>query len=261
MASRLAVRVEGPAGAISAQAFADVLRTSLNMLQELDRADPRLGARTGVWLLQDLRIGSAEATLGLAEVESSEAPERLVGGLRQLREAEELPQFFSPKLATNVARMGGYIGHAGVSGVSCCVLSQGAPDISEAITADVVAHARASAQAVDHALGSAIGVLDIINIRHGQRVSLFDEESGRAVQCRVPAQSLEDVRGALGHRVRAIGMVTRNRRGQILRVDAQELERLGDDRPLPSAADLAGVAPWYTGELSTDEYLRWTRHE
>ena len=31
--------------------------------------------------------------------------------------------------------------------------------------------------------------------------------------------------------------------------------------PLPSVADLVGLAPWYTGERSTDERLHWTRRE
>ena len=261
MATRLAVRIEGPTGAIPAQAFVDVLRTSLHILQELDRAGRMAGGRPGTWLLEDLRIGSAEATLRRDGPESSGAPERLVDGIRRLREAEELPQFFSPKLATDMARIGRYIGQAGVSGVSYHALSPGAATRSEAITGEVVAHARASAEAVEQSLGSAVGLLDIVNIRHGYRVSLFDEESRRAVRCQVSPQSLEEVRSALGHRVRAIGIVTRNRRGQVLRVSAEELECLGDDHPLPSVADLAGVAPWYTGERSTDEHLRWTRHE
>ncbi len=163
-----------------------------------------------------------------------------MGGRRQLREAEKLPQCFSPKLATEVTRMGGYIGHVGVSGISCCVLSPGAPTLSKATASEAIAHARACAQAVEQALGCAVGLLDIVNIRHGHRVSLFDKESRRAVQGRIPAESQEEVRSVLGRRGRAIGPVTRNGRGQVFRVAAEELERVGDAARRGSR----GVAPW-----------------
>ena len=104
----------------------------------------------------------------------------------------------------------------------------GLPTLSEATASEVIAHACAGAQAVEQALGCAVGLLDSVSIRHGHRVSLFDNESRRAVQGWIPAESQQKVRSVLGRRVRAIGTVTRNRRGQVSRVAAEELEHLGD---------------------------------
>ena len=256
--SRLEVRVEGSVGAIPARAFLDVLRTSLQMLDELDRA---LQSPPSQWLIEDLRSGSAVAVLRREGVASGETPQRLVDGIRQLREAEELPRFFSPTLAGHLVKIGKYFLQEGISRISYRVPNAALSDQPEPVTGSVVANARASIEAVEQTVGSAVGVLDIINLRRGRHVSLYDEETRRAVNCRFPKEHLDEIRDALGHRVRALGTVTRNRRGQILSVDVDQLERLADESDGPSVADLVGIAPWYTGSMSTDEYIRWVRNE
>jgi hypothetical protein len=90
-------------------------------------------------------------------------------------------------------------------------------------------------------------------------VSLYDDTTRRAVRCRFPDALFATVRDALGRRIRALGEVTRNRRGQILRVDIDRIELLPDVLAAPSVDELAGIAEWYTGDQSTEEYLRAVR--
>lgn len=261
MEASLEVRVDGAAGAIPAQSFADILRITLHMLAELDRAEVREGLSMRSWTLADLRIGSAKAVVRREGTVGTETPDRLVAGIHQLRNVEELPPFFSAKLAAQLVRVGRCASQAGLTGVTYRASRAGTAGLAASVTTDVVSNAQASTQAVAPALGSVSGVLDIVNLRRGRRVSLYDDETRRAIPCRFLPECLEDVRGALGYRVRAVGTVTRNRRGQVLRVDAEQVARIPDDGPLPSVADLVGIAPWYTGDLSTDDYLRWMRDE
>lgn len=100
----------------------------------------------------------------------------------------------------------------------------------------------------------------MINLRRGaHKVSLYDEETRRAVGCRFPDRLFTTVKEALGHRVRALGEITRDRRGQVLRVDIERIETLPDMPSVPSVDDLLGIAPWYTGEQSTEDFLRSVR--
>lgn len=260
--SRLEVHVEGRISAIPARAFLEVLRTSLNVLDQLERAENLSTKRPGKWLIAELRNESAIAVLRREDVAELQTPSRLVDGIRQLRHSQELPRYFSPAIALGLAKIGAHIRQEGVSGVNFRVTKTNEPPVEEHVTASVVANARASIEGAERAIGSVSGVLDVINLRRGHRkVSLYDDETRRAVRCQFPDTLFNTVKDALGRRVRAFGEVTRNRQGQILSVKITQIEMLPDLVPAPSVDELVGIAPWYTGDKPTDEYLRWTRHE
>ncbi|MGH2888901.1 MAG: hypothetical protein ACRDNJ_04650, partial [Solirubrobacteraceae bacterium] len=115
-------------------------------------------------------------------------------------------------------------------------------------------------QGTDEASGSVAGILDVVNLRRGQRtVSLYDAEERHAVRCAFPEDLLETVRQYLGWKVRATGTVTRNRVGQIASVKVESLDRLEEQGFVPTVAELTGIAPWYTGEQTAVEHQQWTR--
>lgn len=259
--ARLDVRVEGPPGAISARAFLDVLRTSLDLLEQLERAELLNSRPAGEWLIADLKNSSAAATLHRPDAPDLQSARRLVDGIGALRERQELPAYFSPEVAAGLARIAKQSRRPGVTGVSFGVpTTGGAGNDRQTLSDDVVSNALASVQDSERAIGSVSGVLDVINLRRGQHViSLYDDEARRAVRCRFPEELFETLRAALGRRVRALGEVTRNARGQILRVDLDRVELLPESRDVPSVEELVGIAPWYTGEQSTDDYLRSVR--
>lgn len=259
--SRLEVRVEGQPGAIPARAFLDVLRTSLDLLDQLERADQAPHQQPGRWLIAELRNESATAALRRPDAPELQTPLRLIDGIGQLRQSEGLPPYFSPAIAEGLVRIGKQVRQEGVSGVSFrTVEPDGETGHAEQVTEAVMLHAQASVEGADRAVGSVSGILDVINLRRGaHQVSLYDDATRRAVRCRFPDEMFVAMRDALGHRVRALGEVTRNRRGQILRVDIDRLELLPDVPAVPSVDDLVGIADWYTGEQSTEEYLRSVR--
>lgn len=258
--SRLEVHVEGRPGAIPAQAFLDVLRTSLVLLDKLERAENLARGASGRWLIEELRNESATAVL--VRPGEVNAPLRLVDGVHQLHDTAALPSYFSPDIARAVAQVRAHARQPGVTGVTYRTLTPNLEIVEEQVTEDVASNALAAVKGADIAIGSVTGVLDVINLRRGaNKVSLYDDDTRRAVQCRFPKDLFETMKEALGRRVRALGELTRNERGQALRVKIDEVEVLPEDITVPSVDELVGIAEWYTGERTTDEYLRWVRHE
>ena len=259
--ARLDVRIEGQPGAIPARAFLEVLSTAIDLLDDLDRAEQPSAKLPGRWLIAELRNESATAALRRAGFPESQSPLRLVDGIGQLGQSEGLPPYFSSEVAEGLVKIGKRVRQEGVSGVS---FSVSGADVGSAriehVSELVVANARASLEGVEHALGSVSGVLDVINLRRGaHKVSLYDDVTRRAVRCRFPDELFVAMREALGHRVRALGDITRNRRGQILRVAIERIELLPGVPVVPSVDELVGIAAWYTGDQSTEEYLRSVR--
>ena len=261
MEPTLDVRVEGEPGSIPAHAFLEVLRISLDLLEQLERAERAPSKPRGSWLIADLRTASAVATLRRPDAPRLQTHLRLIDGVGQLRGRQELPPYFSPDIAEGLVRIGKQVRQPGVSGVSFQLPPTADSESRiEHVSEAVISNAQASVEGSERALGSVAGVLDVINLRRGAHVvSLYDDQTRRAVRCKFPDSLFETMKEALGHRVRALGEVTRNRRGQVLRVDIDRVELQPDEPGVPSVDELAGIAPWYTGEQSTDEYLRSVR--
>ncbi|HWG73692.1 MAG TPA: hypothetical protein VG184_06525 [Acidimicrobiales bacterium] len=164
-------------------------------------------------------------------------------------------------MVEDVARIGKRAHQEGLTAVSFHTPKTDlVPARAERITEAVVEHDLASIQDTDRAVGSVAGVLDVINLRRGNHhVSLYDDETRRAVRCRFPDELFTTMKDALGKRVRAFGEVTRNRSGQILQVDIDRVEALAEATSVPTVDELAGIAEWYTGDQSTEDYLRSVR--
>ena len=255
----LEVRVEGEPGAIPANAFVDIVRLSLDLLDRVERAE-HLGKppHSGTWLIAQLRNSSAAVVLRHPDTPHAQTPLHVVTGVQRLAEVPELPPYFSPDAAKGLAQIGEKIRKHGLSGVTFTVV-YGGQRLSGLLSESVVRNAESSIKETERSLGSVVGVLDVINLRHHNYISLYDDATRRAVRCRFRDEMLESVKEGLGKRVRVYGTLTRNRLGQVLNVDVERLEMLSDSPPVPSVDELAGIAPWYTGEQSTEDYLRSVR--
>lgn len=256
----LEVRLEGLPGTIPVRAFVEVLRTSLDLLEQLERAEHLDSKKPGSWLIAELRNSSAAAALRRPDAPDVQTPQRLIDGVGQLRVSEGLPRYFSSEMAQHLVKIGRLIRQEGVSGVSFSLPLDGDSVHTEPVSEAVVSHALASIEGTERTTGSVAGLLDVINLRRGaHKVSLYDEDTRRAVGCMFPDHLFTTVKDALGHRVRALGEITRNRRGQVLRVDIDRIEVIPDSPSVPSVDELVGIAPWYTGDQSTEDFLRSVR--
>jgi hypothetical protein len=109
-------------------------------------------------------------------------------------------------------------------------------------------------------LGSVEGRLEMISADSRMRFILYQSTTNVAVTCLFSSEKLmEEGRIALGERVIAGGAVFSNAGGEPVRIEVESLRRFQPEQQLPTAAELFGADPDFTGEMSTDEYIRQIR--
>lgn len=257
--NQVIVQIDGEVGAIAADTLAIFLQRSLGMLRELDKISrPNEGGRSR-WRIRNVSNESISVTLEPEADIATEVPLRLVEGLTVLAERPELPPWFSVIAIGEVQKLRKVFRDPGVAGLGITAVIPQGKETEARVTPRLVEHAAEAFRAKDEAAGSVVGILDVVNLRGGHRVSLYDANERHAVRCSFPEALLENVRSYLGIKVRAIGTVVRNKVGQIALVRAESLERLDEQIAPPSVAELTGIAPWYTGERTAEEHQRWTR--
>lgn len=184
-----------------------------------------------------------------------------VDGAAQLAEVAEVPHLYMPRTVKRVGKIAG--SSAGVQVVSVAVYN-GEPGARVELTEVVRTNAQAAVRPRDTSYGSVSGLLALLGggRREGQplRVQIIDALSRRAVTGRVPQALESQLRDLWRHRVLAGGVVTRNERGQALRVEVDRLEALpDDDSGRPRTEQVLGVDRGWLGGRSVDEYLRAVR--
>jgi len=73
---------------------------------------------------------------------------------------------------------------------------------------------------------------------------------------------LEKIKASLGRRVRVRGLISRNLRSeprQVMLYRAEDLEIFGEDLKVLPFRSLGGSDPDFTGDLSTEEFIRRIR--
>jgi hypothetical protein len=239
-------------------------------LKEIDRALLTRGTRP-VWVIQDLgRMGDVLSVRLTARPVSSlrrerpsllEPIEAFVEGARHLEQTPELPQFYSDQTVTRLIRMGDPA-HSGLREVSLATVN-GAVGVPVRLSGQVLEHAREAVRAAEVSQGTVTGTLDILNSRASSgkvRVSIFDSLSRRAVTGWAATELGDEMRNDWGHRVAASGPLTRNERGQVVKMEIHRIERVPEDNlGRPNTDDLLGISPNWTGDMSTAEFLRQAR--
>lgn len=110
--------------------------------------------------------------------------------------------------------------------------------------------------------GFITGRLERVNLHNKREFVLYPSVSGTRVVCDFEETLFEDVRRGLKRNVRVSGTMSFHpERAFPERVRVKSLEILPDDSELPKLADLKGMSPEATGELSSVEFVRKIRDE
>ena len=109
-------------------------------------------------------------------------------------------------------------------------------------------------------IGSLIGRLGQIEVGARRQFRLYDRHTGWATPVTHAPEHLGALTDALGETVIASGELWSNEHDQALRLEVTELEVIDTER-LPSVADVSGIAPNFTGGLSSEEYVRRLRDD
>jgi len=270
--TRLRLSVQGEPGEISLASLTRVLTESLRVLEELDGAISRTPKGSIEWVVDSLSTGSLVAEiaarpldvdrLDLAGETASAVAARFVAGLREIQTEATVPPFFSESALRAVQRLSQTIRGNGAQAFQADDVTGGNSVTVTSETADAVRH---TLRTGDESLGAIAGTLEMISIHRQPTVNIYESRTNKGVRSIVPKepkeryeQLIDQIREALGKRVLAAGRVTRNLNGEPIRLRLESLEVL-KDTALPSTGEFVASDPNFTGELTTEEYLRRLR--
>lgn len=280
---RLDLVLEGAPGTISLRSFLRALDDARAVIEGVDvsithRSDPVVE-----WYIQDLRTSSLAATLvgkprrgrGAIEYTPQRADEiaaMFVRGLRDVELKPVVPPAFSEPSMRRLKQLGNVIGQSDAKGFRATMLSRPRPDLVTAnedlsklpvlearLTKRTAANAKEALHPRYQALGSVMGRLDVINLHRSQQFTIYDEIDRRPVKGSFTTELLRYVKEALGRRVLATGLISRNGTNQMVSLLVDELEILPQENQLPSVADLVGSDPGFTSGVPADEWVRRVR--
>ncbi len=260
----LRITVKGNLGQISATYFAVIIQRSIKILHSLDKRLSQKKGGTLQWVIAGLGEGSGHIDLATrirkGDVDYAPQVKRVfTGGIRCIQEQGITPAHFSGLEVMDLRIIVQAIGQDGITGVNYLD-----PD-SESVELTANTETKIS-QLLGHkyyAFGSIEGAVELVSLkRRGKRFDITDPRTQRSIQCSLPDELKESVWDAIHDhpRIVATGLIAYNGRNESIRLDVrQPLRFLGEATELPTSQDLAGADRDFTGQMSTEEYVRSIR--
>jgi hypothetical protein len=275
----LRLDITGNPKSVPYRSFIDMANNSLAILSDLDPRFSHRQAGNVEWYMNNLSLNGALRievyskvrtlkTKILADV-SRQVAGSFVRGFGTLEKEGRSPEYFTSYGMDRAAEMTRVIGHDKAHAIVAEVLED---EAAVEITESSVRNLKELIPESYRAIGSVEGTLEAISI-HGRKRSGHDRERllfvvyeslfGKAVTCRLSGIPLvEKVKDSLGKRVRVSGLVSRNARSeprQVMLYRPEDLEVFGEDLRVLRFRSLGGSDPDFTGELSTEDFIRSVR--
>lgn len=260
--ARIRLNIDAAHGEVSFDSFIGLLENWLAILRDLDSAVSSEPAGTLKWSVTELSLGSAAVGIRsqstkLPQDYGPEVATRFVEGFQQIEEEGTTPPYFSAFDLGKVQQLGRLLDRDGEGRFSIT-------DVDRERTVEITRRAGVNAGQLmspkHSATGSVTGRLEMISVHRQPQFSVYHARTNRAVRCRFkPDRMMEKVKDGLGRRVLASGTVHYNYKDEPIRVDLEDLEILPAEEELPKPEQLLGMAPDFTGESSTEQFLRRIR--
>lgn len=257
------LRLEGQPGAITLPVFIAAVSNSLKVLREFDVAITRLPQTTLDWFVSDLRIGSLVievASLPKSEQRNvgPEVVDAFVNGLESIELRGVTPPLLPESGMQSYRRLVKLVGEGGATGIEVSTQTHTVQlSARAAVNVDQLLKIRR------RSVGSVEGKIETISIHGRPRVIVYQTRTNKAVPCRFPSDNdrelIQAAKTLLGERVNVAGVVHLNTKGEPMRVDVRTIRRLRPRQELPSIEDIGGSVPEFSGELSTEGYMRSIR--
>jgi len=264
MPKRLELTIEGERGRIPLETFATVIHNSFDILSDLDSAISCEPRGTLEWFVTEVSFGSLvvsiESKSKLPKIDySPKVVESFVSGLRHIQKEHTTPPYFSDyglRKAQSLARSLRKDGGRAV--VVRDVEQEATATIEPKIAIDLGQLINIRYQES----GSVEGKLEMISIHGVPRFTVYHAITRHSIRCKFDTRLFMDVvRNALGERVIVSGIVYFNYKHEPIRVELENLAILPREDELPSPSEIRGIAPDFTGELTTEEYIRSLRSD
>jgi hypothetical protein len=249
--------IEGERGKISFETFAVVVRNTFDILADLDSAVSSTPRGSLEWFIADVSFGSLliaiESKSKLPDIDySSKVTETFVNGLAHIQRERTTPPYFSDYGLRKTQELARKLRKDGAKAV---IIHDIEREVKAMITPEVVPDLGQLINVRFQEIGSVEGRLEMISIHRVPRFTVYHAITQRSIRCKFEPKLLDLVKDALGRRVVVSGVVYFNYRYEPVRVDLQKLMILPKEEELPSPKDLRGMAPDFTGDNTTEEYI------
>lgn len=261
----LRLRLEGEKGAIKFDSLVGAMNRALLMLRDVDSVISARRRGSLDWIVEDLTMNSPSPVAVLRSVPRFEGVDErtaervsagFVSALETAETGEALPAYLSDIGLTHLEYLAGGLRKNGATRFEATFVEQ---NHQAEVGPEAAEHVRRLRVPKSKAIGSIIGTLEVVSLHRRYEYNVYDSVTKRAVRCTFDPERLEDVKRALGCRVSVAGIIHRNAKGQPLKIDQARLTVLPTEDELPTTVDFIGVDPYFTGDLSTDEYVRRLR--
>lgn len=246
---------------ISFKSFVSALSNSLNILADLDLAISHEPKGSLDWFVTQLSTGSLSVTIeSRSRVKGRnfgpEAAEALVIGLDKIEREGTSPPYLSEYGIKKAQSLTGLIGRDGIASIQVTDLERTA-DLSRIAFENI----RQIIQVKKLALGSVEGAIETISIHGKPKFIIYQRRTRKAVTCQFDREKWFDkVRNIMGQRVIVSGMVHYNPKGEPLRVQLENIRQMRGKDELPTIQEISGSDPDFTGDLTTEEYIKRLRN-
>lgn len=266
----LRIDIQGNPKAIPYRSFLSIANNSLGILDDLDVAFSRRRWGAVQWFMNDLssngklRLEIYSQRIELKRKKLPDVAERVtqsfVTGFRALEQEGRSPAYLTEFGMHRAESLTGVIGHDGTQAV---IASDVSTQQEVEITKQSAANIKRLLPEAHKSYGSIEGKLEAINIHRGEYFIVYEAISGKGVTCRFPKLGLTPkAKDHLGERVQVSGLLSRNEKGEPVRITIDKPERFkifGSDLQILSLKNLGGSDPNFTGDMSTEDFIRSIR--
>lgn len=262
----LRIDIAGNPKTLPYKSFIEVASNSLAILGDLDHAFSKRQEGAVEWYMSDLsRNGSlrVEVYSRVKTMKRKELPdvgnqvaESFVRGFTMLEKDGRSPEYLTSTGMNRAQKMMSVIDQDKARSLIASV-----PDAhKETLITEVSArNLRQLLPEASRSLGSVEGTLEAISTHKGLFVVVYESLHGKAVTCKVPSALLEKIKQSLDKRVLVTGIISRNAKFEPRKVIVEHPENFKvfeEDLKVLPFRRLGGSDPDFTGELTTEEFIR-----
>ncbi len=266
----LRIDIAGNPKAIPYRSFLDVATNSLAVLSDLDRAFSRRYDGALEWYINDLarngvlrlEIYSRARSMKYRDLPDvgRDVANSFVRGFDMLEHQGRSPEFMTSMGMNRAQKMTNILGRDGATKLIASI-----PDT--AIETDIThlsnANLRRLLPEASRSLGSIEGKLEGISVHKKLDVVVYESVHDKAVTCHIAnSDLLGRIKDSLGSRVQITGEISRNARSEPRKVTvmrAEDFKVFGSDLKVLPFRRLGGTDPNFTGDMSTEEFIRDVR--
>jgi hypothetical protein len=248
---------------IPMQTLAAAITGLEDMLYDIDREIS--GKFTVEWGIKELKtrenaIVAVPRLIGKKTQDNSDLIiPAFLNGIKTIRKKAVRPNHFSDEALANVKDLSMAI-NGDIKKITVTASLNGRLSRPIPLTHDVANHVDEVIGPRYRTIGAVEGRLDMISLRRYLKFGIAHTLTGKTVSCRFFSYTmLEQIKAALGRRVVASGIVHYNAQHEPVRVDVEWFKVLRERHELPGIEDIGGSDPEFTGDLSTEAYLRSIR--